>query len=162
MSASKRCRTARAREESQNVFLGRGRMVKRNFKHCEQRDVLLAMCRDKLLQTAPPTEVLILEEVVPVGEWTLQPLPLLLLGLQDGAHVRETQSASALSTIWGPCSAAASCQGAGKHPERGVERVWSICRAEAFQSFVCWRAAGQQAQGGGNTGTGETREELEE
>lgn len=116
----------------------------------------------KLLQTAPPTEVLILEEVVPVGEWTLQPFPLLLLGLQDGAHVRESQSASALSTIWGPCSAAASCQGAGKHPERGVERVWSICRAEAFQSFVCWRAAGQQAQGGGNTGTGETREELEE
>lgn len=75
-----------------------------------------------VLQMCPPTVVLVLEEAAHGGEQTLQPLPLLLLGLQDGAPIRAAWSASALSTILGSVFRAASCWGAGKHPEQEGEQ----------------------------------------
>lgn len=125
MSASERCRAAEALGRNQaRKFLGRGRMVKSNFRHCEQRDVLLAVCRDKTVGIADvPTHC----SACPGGScpwwWAdiaapSSPAP----GASGWSPIRGAWSASALSTILGSVFRAASCWGAGKHPEQGGEQ----------------------------------------
>lgn len=112
-----------------------------------------------VLQTPPPTIVLVLEEVGHFGEQALQPLPLLLLALQGlcqgrpeclcfehhfGVHVQQQP----------PAGEQGNTQGG---EQKGMEDL----HGRGCLSFVCWSAAQQQAQGGGNTATGGVGKRVE-